>query len=85
MPQYQYYCPKNDTTVQVRHCRKNSIQTWGRLCRKASGAIGDTPKDALVTQMQQLPCFCGTLYDAETCCKCVNSRHCSKLDKQTNT
>lgn len=35
MPRYDYFCPANGRTVEVRHGMSESVETWGQLCRLA--------------------------------------------------
>ncbi len=32
MPRYDYFCPANGRTVEVRHGMSESVETWGQLC-----------------------------------------------------
>jgi hypothetical protein len=43
MPSYDYYCPANARTVEVRHGMNDNLSTWGELCEKGRIDPGDTP------------------------------------------
>ncbi len=45
MPYYDYYCPANDRTVEVRHGMSETLRTWGELCERAGLPAGDTPSE----------------------------------------
>ncbi|MEL7371123.1 MAG: zinc ribbon domain-containing protein [Myxococcota bacterium] len=42
MPLYRYYCPANDTTVEVSHGMREAIERWGDLCAAAGLEVGPT-------------------------------------------
>ncbi len=69
MPRYEYFCPNNGQSLIVRHCRSESIRTWGELCQAASAEVGSTPSDAVVEQRSQLPCTCASG------CACCDGQH----------
>lgn len=46
MPRYDYHCPANGRTLEVRHGMSESVSTWGELCERAGLSAGDTPPDA---------------------------------------
>lgn len=48
MPRYDYHCPANGKTAEVRHAMSESVSTWGELCERADLAVGDTPPDTPV-------------------------------------
>jgi len=48
---YQYHCPANRKTVEVRHGMKERLQTWGELCRRAGIECDNTPDDAPVERV----------------------------------
>ena len=51
MPLYDYYCPTNKRTVEVRHSMKDEIRTWGELATSAGIDAGDTPPESEVRRM----------------------------------
>lgn len=51
MPTYDYHCPANDKTVEVKHRIADSIATWGELCQLAGIEAGDTPADTPVEKL----------------------------------
>ncbi|MFK7960425.1 MAG: zinc ribbon domain-containing protein [Phycisphaerales bacterium] len=48
MPIYDYECPANDRTVEVRHGMDETLSTWGELCDRADVAPGTTSRSAPV-------------------------------------
>ena len=51
MPLYDYFCPTNQRTVEVRHSMKEEIRTWGDLVSTAGIDAGDTPPESEVRRM----------------------------------
>jgi hypothetical protein len=51
MPTYDYHCPSNNRTVEVRHRMSEQVKTWGELCELAGIAVGDTPSAAPVDKL----------------------------------
>lgn len=51
MPTYEYYCPTNQTTVEVIHGMSASVSNWGQLCDLAEQATGKTSADAPVEKL----------------------------------
>lgn len=48
MPSYDYYCPANEQTLEVRHGINDQLTTWGELCTQAQVDPGDTPSNSPV-------------------------------------
>ncbi len=48
MPSYDYYCPANSQTIEVRHSINDHLTTWGELCNQAQVDPGNTPLDNAV-------------------------------------
>jgi len=48
---YQYHCPANNRTVDVRHGMKERLTTWGDVCQRAGIDPGQTPADAEVERL----------------------------------
>ncbi|MFC1706720.1 zinc ribbon domain-containing protein [Planctomycetota bacterium] len=48
MPAYDYFCPANSATIEVRHGMSARMQTWGDICEDAGIDLGDTSADAPV-------------------------------------
>ena len=55
MPYYEYHCPMNGCTVEVRHGMDERLETWGQLAERAGLAEGDTPGDAPVARLMSAP------------------------------
>jgi hypothetical protein len=55
MPLYEYICPGNNQTVEVRHGMTERVSTWGELCRLAGVELGTTPEDSPVERLLSLP------------------------------
>ena len=51
MPFYDYYCPFNNQTVEVRHEAKERLHTWKELCACAGMPVGNTPGNAEVQKL----------------------------------
>ena len=48
MPYYEYRCPQNGRTVEVRHSMSDTVETWGDLCARAEVSADGTPAAAPV-------------------------------------
>ena len=55
MPLYDYRCPANGLTTEVRHSMSESISSWGELCRLAELDLGDTPPHSPVERLVTVP------------------------------
>lgn len=51
MPTYDYLCPANGRTVEVRHGMNEKISNWRELCALAGIDAGDTPESAEVQKL----------------------------------
>ena len=51
MPTYDYYCPANTRTLEVRHSLSEKLSTWGELCSRVQADPGDTPPDSPVQRL----------------------------------
>jgi hypothetical protein len=51
MPTYEYHCPTNGQTVEVRHGMNEMLNTWGEVCKQAGITPGDT---AMATPVERL-------------------------------
>ena len=51
MPLYEYHCPANDRTLEVRHGMREDLRTWGELAAAAAVEPGDTPPEAEVRRL----------------------------------
>lgn len=69
MPTYDYYCPSNGRTVEVRHSLSETVSNWGELCRCAGIEPGETPADAPVTQCVAAPAVATASPPAPRCAK----------------
>lgn len=45
MPTYDYHCPANGRTVEVKHAMSEKVRTWGELCALAGLSIEATPAE----------------------------------------
>jgi len=52
---YDYYCPANKRTVEVRHGIKEKLKTWGDVCKKAGIEPGNTPAQSPVERLISSP------------------------------
>jgi hypothetical protein len=52
---YDYYCPANKRTVEVRHAINQKLKTWGEVCQKAGLEPGKTPLDSPVERLIAAP------------------------------
>jgi len=55
MPYYEYHCPANGRTLEVRHGMSERVDTWGGLVERAGIAAGDTPITAPVERILSAP------------------------------
>jgi len=55
MPFYDYYCPANKKTVEVRHTIGIKLKTWEELCRIAGIKPGKTPLASPVERLISAP------------------------------
>ena len=51
MALYEYHCPENGRTVEVRHGMNERVDTWGELCARTGRDPGATPADAPVERL----------------------------------
>ena len=51
MLRYDYFCPANQRTVEVRHSMNDDVADWADLCRRAEIDLGDTPPDSPVERL----------------------------------
>jgi hypothetical protein len=55
MPHYEYRCPSNGRTVEVRHGMDERLATWGEVAGRAGLAVGATPADSPVERLLSAP------------------------------
>lgn len=55
MPLYDYRCPANGRTIEVRHPMNESISSWGELCRLAELDPGNTSVLSPVERLVAVP------------------------------
>lgn len=55
VPVYNYYCPTNDTSVEVIHSMRDSLVTWGEVCDRLGVELGETPASAEVERILYAP------------------------------
>lgn len=55
MPFYEYRCPGNGRTVEVRHAMSETLTTWGEVCARSGAEPGDTPAGAPVERLMSAP------------------------------
>jgi len=55
MPRYDYFCPANGRTVEVRHGVSESLTTWGEVASRAGLPAGTTPLKAAVERVVHAP------------------------------
>jgi len=64
MPRYDYHCPSNDQTFEVKHDMGKSLANWGEL-REALGLEPDgTSDEAPVKRLLQAASVMGTISQA---------------------
>ena len=80
MPVYTYRRHGSDQDVLVRHCRQNTVENWGQLCRRARQPVGSICAKTPVELVEQLQCACGEQYDAGQCCGCKYNKLCASLE-----
>jgi len=51
MPSYDYHCPANGQTVEVRHSMNDKFATWGEVCAQSGMDVGSTPADSPVQKL----------------------------------
>jgi len=51
MPTYDYHCPANGRTVEVKHRMSDEIRTWGELRTLAGMPLDTTPAATPVAKM----------------------------------
>lgn len=54
MPYYEYRCPANGRTVEVRHAMSGRLETWGEVAEAAGLELGDTAADAPVERLMSV-------------------------------
>lgn len=55
MPRYDYHCPANGRTVEVRHGVDERVLTWGELCERLGLSPGETPPGSPVEKVLHAP------------------------------
>lgn len=55
MPYYEYHCPENGRTVEVRHGMHERLETWGQLAERAGMPTEGTPDDAPIAKLISAP------------------------------
>jgi len=55
MPFFDYYCPLNKRTVEVRHEISRKCHSWGEVCQLAGIDLGDTPPESPVERLISAP------------------------------
>ncbi|MCP4408461.1 MAG: zinc ribbon domain-containing protein [Gammaproteobacteria bacterium] len=48
MPNYDYYCPANEKTVEVNHRMSELLKSWREVCERAEIDLGEIPPDSPV-------------------------------------
>jgi len=51
MPVYEYFCPSNNTAIEIEHSIKDTLRTWGDICELTAIDSGETPADAPVERL----------------------------------
>ncbi len=79
MPYYEYRCPSNGRTLEVRHGMSELLETWGEVARHAGIETGATPPDSPVERLLSAPIpltGSGGQADSQGCgtgCACARS------------
>ena len=55
MPYYEYHCPANGQTVEVRHGMGEELDSWGSLAERAGIPLGETPDSTPVERILSAP------------------------------
>ena len=55
MPFYDYYCPANKQTIEVRHEIGKKLKTWQEVCALAGVRPGKTPLNSPVERLIAAP------------------------------
>ena len=55
VPVYEYYCPANDRTVEVKHPAGVQLRFWAELCYAAQVPLGETDPEAPVKKRVSAP------------------------------
>ena len=55
MPYYEYRCPSNGRTLEVRHAMDERLETWGQVADRAGIEPGRTPVDTPVERLLSAP------------------------------
>jgi len=55
MPHYEYHCPENGLTVEVRHGMDEQLRTWGEVEARSGTSSHGTPADAPVERLMSAP------------------------------
>jgi hypothetical protein len=51
MPNYDYHCPANGRTVNVRHSMLDGCLNWADVCERTGEPLGDTSPEAPVERL----------------------------------
>jgi hypothetical protein len=55
MPYYEYRCPSNGRTIEVRHAMDERLETWGEVASRAGLDTGGTPPQSPVERILSVP------------------------------
>ena len=55
MPYYEYHCPSNGRTLEVRHSMDHQVTRWSELADLAGADAGSAPPDAPVERVLSRP------------------------------
>lgn len=55
MPYYEYHCPTNGRTIEVRHGMNDRLTTWTELVERTGADAGDTPPNSPVERLMSAP------------------------------
>lgn len=65
MPRYDYFCPANGRTVEVRHGAQESLASWGQVAERAGVPLGATPAGSPVERVIHAPSLAFPRGDSE--------------------
>lgn len=54
MPYYEYHCPTNGQTLEVRHGMSDRLSNWGELIEASGASSGKTSPEAPVERLMSV-------------------------------
>ncbi len=77
MPYYEYHCPANGRTVEVRHGMSERLASWSEVAERSATPLGNTPPDSPVERLMSAPAPVSGAADAREAGGCGHGCACA--------